>query len=243
MAEIRLPLITNDSFSPWAAQVHDTVRESGIIRSSDVNISSTPFGNFIGVRNEQKYQQLWGNYTGEYVVTSSYQVGDIVRVLPNKTYDYPWDDEPVKALVHGVPVLNGTIDGTPFNVPNYIAVPGTYICTYPIAPLWFMLDTFWRVGVAWTLEAQGALASQPAYIQTNVTYLRFVDVNYFPVYPELPAQAFLNPSNLSSLKGRYWDCLSLAPTRQRRCVNGNTITTYVDAEQIPSGSANYVPPD
>ena len=57
----------------------------------------------------------------------------------------------------------------------------------------------------------------------------------------MPNIAVVNPYALTGSWGRYWDLLSLLPTKMNVCINGVSGIQYVDAENVPSGSMNYKP--
>ena len=256
MSDIQLPLMTNDPFSQWATQVRDSVREGQFVRSSDMDVSTSPFGSYIGMRNDTKYYPLSMNYCGEFDMTASYQVNDVVRVLPNKKYSYPWDSTPEKDTDgtpgvlfpghDGTPYLTGNIGGQFIIVGNYIPVPGTYVCTTAVPGLAVFLNVAKRMhggaGIIGSAATTHPLSYYDKLIQANIMSMRFYNINYLPVYPEMPNPAYLDVNNLSKYEGRYWDLLSLAPRQVVNCVNGLTKVSYVDNSLIPSGSANYVSP-
>ena len=128
-------------------------------------------------------------------------------------------------------------------IPYFYPMPGTYVCVSPVPS---MDDAV--INVVLHGGPQGAFSSMTPY--DNITdeglaqiySMRMWDVNYFPTWPELPNVADLNPHNLQTTWGRYWELLSLLPTVQRTCKNGEQVVTYVDADQVPTGSANIPPP-
>jgi hypothetical protein len=197
------------------------------------------------MRNEDKYVTLPMVYRGEWSPTASYNTNDVVRVFPSKSYSLPWDSEPTTTIDNGVPYLEGTIQGIQIMVAKFVPVPGTYVCTTPIPAFGYTISTLQAFGqdpsgyTGVMIGTALAFSSLDSFIQKNIRSFRFSDVNYFPVWPEYPDQAYINPSNLVSLKGRYWDLMSLLPSTMYVCENGATSVQYTDTQTIPSGSANY----
>lgn len=245
MSYIQPPLITNNPFSPWAEGVYNTTRENLLGRSCDMDIGAGPFGKYTGLRSENKYVPLWVNYRGEFDPTASYFVNDVVRVLPGKDYwsapIFPWVSTPTpdanKEMVGEVTLFGETVV---YKTKYFVPIPGTYICVYPIPGLESQLLYVNRT-------TNGAIENAvysyndtlPAKVLANISYIRFWDVNYFPVWPEYPNIAELNNADMTKANGRYWDLMSLLPTSTYMCLDGVTTNAYTDTQEHPSGSANY----
>lgn len=251
MSNINTPLLNNDPFSKWGNSVRDTIRETQIVRATDVDVSSSPYGTFVGLKNDTKYPTPTPVYRGEWNPMISYDINDIVRVLPGKTYNLKWDTTPwegidVSGLYFdiGTPFYDGKISGIRFIVPKFTPVAGTYICTSPVPDINYTITLLnvlnANLPLPGYLTAIGNLSdySPESAVYKNVNYLRFNDVNYYPVWPEMPNQAKLD-NDLKLLKGRYWDLMSLLPDQTFVCADGVTTAQYTDTQTIPSGSANY----
>jgi hypothetical protein len=134
----------------------------------------------------------------------------------------------------------------PFILPNYYPIPGTYICVSNVPSLEFYGVALWH-SVWETIGGNlfNTPSSQTTYqtlqalpaLLNSINYIRLWDVNYFPTWPEMTNTAIINPQALSGSWGRYWELISLLPTRMNIC--GKSGTSYVDSQTVPSGSANY----
>jgi hypothetical protein len=189
------------------------------------------------------------NYRGEWNPAAAYGVNDVVRVLPGVSYKLPISGTVTSLIDTGAPV--GVI---PITSGNYTAqnggtvgvvartdmpLPGSYICVCNV-PSFATLAELTSINVipstALILSSKQT-ALQPYYAFLN--FLRLSDINYFPTWPELPDIAVFDPKDLSKTYGRYWELLSLLPTPQQVCRNGEQKTIYVDAEVSTSGSYLY----
>lgn len=250
MSNITPPLLNNDPFSKWGNSVRDAIHQTQIVRSTDVDISSSPFGTFIGLHNEEKYPTPHPIYKGEWNPMTSYEVNDVVRVLPGKSYDLNWDG----AVDHlgidptfKVPLIHGKIAGVDIILYDYKPVAGTYICTAPIPDFNYTIQTLRAFGysdgvigvTAGVSAVNKSLSTYDQFVQDNINYLRFTNINYYPYWPEMPNQAVLDVYDVPKLVGRYWDLISLLPTNTYMCVDGSTTTAFSDSQLFPSGSANY----
>lgn len=253
MSNISPPLITNDPFSNWAESVHSSVKEKAIIRSKELSVSSNPFGSYIALHPEQYYTPLYMNYVGEWNPSGSYNVNDVVRVLPNKEYSLAWKGTPQKDINSetGKPYTAGQLGLNDNQAywqywlqPDYKPLPGTYICVAPVPSLnfWIQLKFLFGANVIslpFSATPKSKLTSLPSFYQKYIDYVRFDDVNYYPVYPEMPNIAELDVNDLSKYRGRYWELLSLLPSETSICVNGITKRGYTDSQIAATGSANY----
>jgi len=231
MSQIKPPLPTSNPFSTWATSVRNVVRETTLNRSSGMLMNTSPYGTYIAPFNEEKYPSLFMNYSGEYDPIINYNLMDVVRVLPGKTYDLPWDASPTKTTGNN-PSISGYINGQLLTLPNFIPVPGTYICVVPIPGLLFSIEIINSFSPGGIYANSGAsLSSLSLGLRENINYLRFFNINYYPVWPEMP--------NLAVLKGRYWELLSLLPITAQFCEDGKTVSSFVDSQPFPTGSANY----
>jgi hypothetical protein len=245
MNEIRPPLPTNDPFSAWATSVRDTVKAGSYSnKNNDLSINTTVNGTFLSLASSVKYVPTYTTYRGEWSPTSSYSVDDIVRVIPGNDYtsSIPWASPPVRltgtaAAILGFnePVLTGelNINGTsvPYVTGEFTPSPGTYICVYnvPDFNIVFAITTLMGETTVGLTADPDPLDTYSSLVQANVNYFRFSNVNYNPIYPEPKALAVFNPADISKFKGRYWECLSLAPTTMSVCENGVAKTYYVDS--------------
>jgi hypothetical protein len=259
MPSIRPAQITNDPFSVWANQIQDSIAEKDVSISSDFIQKSGPAGKFISLHPKHKYTPNYPTYKGEWNISASYQPNDIVRVLPGKDYTRPpnliWIDGPDKLGVATsflkMPIgwnnLNGDnvyigrikfINGeTGIILPNYNPIPGTYICVSNV-PSWELSTLVPSVLNLATFNSINQMGSE-LYLISNINYIRFWDVNYFPGWPERPNIAYVDPNDLTKANGRYWDLISLLPSAMLVCSNGMSDITYADNQTVPTGSANY----
>ena len=131
----------------------------------------------------------------------------------------------------------------PYYSPVYYPVPGTYICVSNVPSLYYAVF----VWMMWFKTYAKAPSSQTSYqillnypeLLSNINVARMWDVNYFPTWPEMPNVAVLNPKYLTQTWGRYWELMSLLPSKMYGCSGGYLHTMYVDQATTPSGSANY----
>jgi hypothetical protein len=256
---------TNDPMSYWGNSVKDSIRESNLVYTSDFVGDSSPGGQTLELAFKYKYPQSVDTYTGEWDITSSYNVGDIVRVMPDN--DYIWGDldfMPSVAMditTSPPSFASGYTTGQLLNI-IYTAgsvyesvtalyvkpIPGVYRCISTIPSMFYIYDS---VGVG-TLPSvlnvplNVSYLSSPPSINTNLlpfigSTLRFWDVNYFPVWPELPNVASGSINSFNAFNGRYWDRiggLPMGPQTIGICNNGvnKTSTIYIDGFTRPTGS-------
>ena len=264
---------TNNPISYWGNAIKDTIRSNAIVPSSDFVSDSNAGGTSLELSYRYRYPQQPDLYTGEWNITSSYDVGDIVRVMPDHDYIYTDLQNAATARSPGVTMALSTVDATSAFGVTYTAgqlllignyatstntilllyvkpIPGVYRCCSPIP------STF---GVYDTIEKGGFVASITSNLFAGLSYLlplpiiptpvlpyigsdvRFWDVNYFPVWPELPNIAQFSGSDLTGFNGRYWDRiggLPMKPITLGQCVNGvsNNQTMYIDGFTRPTGS-------
>lgn len=255
MNPLRPAQITNDPFSTWANSIQDNITGNRVSVSSDFVNKSGPDGQFLSLHPKHKYTPNYTNYRGEWHPTGSYNPGDIVRVLPKRDYigkaganphSLPWVDAPVIGTnSQGGPNITGKVS-FPSIVANwfeweanyYIPIPGTYICETFVPSLELRQAFKGLDNIFW---AAYDFDNYTPREKALIPYVRFIDVNYYPVWPELPNRAYLDMSagNGNGAYGRYWALLSLMPHVVTSCQNGFKYNSYSDFQQVPSGSANY----
>src|ERR1035441_192061 len=79
---------TNNPISYWGNAIKDTIRSNAIVPSSDFVYDSNAGGTSLELSYKYRYPQQPDLYTGEWNITASYNVGDIVRVMPDHDYIY-----------------------------------------------------------------------------------------------------------------------------------------------------------
>jgi hypothetical protein len=263
---------TNDPFSYWGNAVKDTVRQNAVYPNSDFVSDSNFGGTFLELSSKYKYLQNPDTYTGEWDITGSYSVGDVVRVMPGK--DYIWGDlknaansrspgvtmatnpSPVTSVVAGsyaigqLLLIGNYATATNNIVMLYVKpIPGVYRCCSTIPSMFEVYDTIQNGGFTTNINSNlfaglTYFLPPPIVPPTVIPFVgdsvRFFDVNYFPVWPELPNQAASNGKDFKGFNGRYWELLSLLPLTQtvRTCLNGvsSITTTMIDSAQRPTGS-------
>src|SRR5690348_3305785 len=91
MANVREVHLTQDPFSHWANNVKDAVSERSLINSPDFLGFTDSRGSHLRLHPKHKYTPTdYMSYAKEYNCTASYTKGDMVRVLHDRTYDFPW---------------------------------------------------------------------------------------------------------------------------------------------------------
>ena len=252
MATPKEVLITNDPITPWANAVKDKLNESRPMRSGDFLTTSQIGGSHLSLHPKYKYAPNYMAYAGSWNWSDGYSVGDVVRVMPGDTsilfppfvggragiVAAPKPNAAVQRVYGGRINVNGT--EVPYIYGVFVPVPGTYICVANVPPLYFALAQNIQFGGG-TSIATGIVSYGVAdnWTATNLPYIRFYDVNYVPVWPEMPITASLDRSNLAKARGRYWELLSTLPTTQHVCRNGVNTSIFVDSSTFPSGSDNY----
>jgi hypothetical protein len=246
---------TNDPFSQWGSSIQTGIKEKSISVSTDFNIQSGPEGSHISLQQENKYTSNYMNYVGEWNPLSSYTINDVVRVLPNKDYYSGWitnmtvtPNPPTVNGTYTIPNTNITINVYP--MPYYVPIPGTYVCVANVPSF----DTYYQIlnSIAFKghqISGFGGDVSTSTInslyiLQSYLPYIRFIDVNYFPVWPEKTFIAEITPdpthgNTFYLANGRYWELMSLLPSSARSCINGINTNVFADMQTVPTGSANY----
>lgn len=262
---------TNDPLSYWGNTVKDSIRSNTPVLSADFVGDASPGGTSIALAPKLRYPQQPDTYRGEWDITASYDVGDIVRVMPNRDYIYTdlaacadvtlsTSDNTQTPTTYPAGTVMSLIhpkgSSSPYMLALYIKpIPGVYRCCSPVPSMFGYIDLYTNgnisaggsviVGITYTATPS---ALTPAQLQTiNGFGLRFWDVNYFPVWPELPTRASIGDYGLPSgadnflgAKGRYWELISLMPSFHTwtTCKNGSkTILRYwADEQNKPTGS-------
>ena len=264
MSTIRPAQMTNDPFSVWANSIQDGLNEQKVSVSSDFIQKDGPSGKFISLHPKNKYVPNYTTYQGEWSPTSSYNVNDVVRVLPGKNYlakpyinwtagpSYITSPIPLPPLnnsfradkgnvmVGKIEFIKGII--TDVIMGNYYPVPGTYICVSFVPGLDMQAAMVTSANIS---EIVGSyddtynVFNDPRFA-ANINYMRMNDVNYFPCWPEKPNIGYVDNLNLGMTDGRYWELISLLPSQIRVCTGGSAVSSsFADVAFIPSGSANY----
>jgi hypothetical protein len=267
---------TNDPLSYWGNAVKDTIRQNTLFPNSDFVSDSNFGGTSIELSSKFRYPQQPDTYKGEWNITSSYNIGDIVRVMPIK--DYIWGDTgSLKSIcfelnfntenITDVDPPQNTYTPGQILIPSYPKganevtnpyilyikpIPGVYRCCYTVPPMFGYSDIILNNGFINSFPKIYPLVSRltppshigPPYADAIIpnlgTLLRFWDVNYFPVWPELPTVAGYNGTDFKGFHGRYWELISLLPTYHTwtTCKHGVTkvIRYWGDEENKPTGS-------
>jgi hypothetical protein len=208
-------------------------------------------GASISVHPKFKYTPNFMNYVSEWDAAAAYGVNDVVRVMPGVEYKLPMSASSTGAVPFPSPVGSVVVTSGYYMAQNghQMAItsrvdkplPGTYICVCNV-PAFSTLPELESINVISptlhipsSFNARADLAGYFAFLP----YIRLTDINYFPAWPESSSIAVLNPDNLTKTRGRYWELLSLLPTPQQVCRNGEQKTIYVDAEVSTSGSYLY----
>lgn len=255
MADLRETIITNDAFSQWQNKVKDCIDERTLNRSTDILVNNTLHGFSIQIHPKYKYASPYANYRGEYNMSSSYSINDVVRVIPGRTYTYPLTNVhnftmPLGGSIGDLPIILGdyTYNGKILHsvgVYDSAPMPGVWICCQNIPSFDFFyrlqILNVWPTAICNAITARDNDVTDVPLVNNNWSRLRFLDVNYCPIWPELPNVAVLTPSptTYKLAYGRYWELISLLPTESSMCDEfGNQQTYYVDSTQ--SGSNVYL---
>ncbi len=261
---LRDPKLTNNPFSQWAGEIIDEITENKVGKSSDFSLKTGPAGSSIKLQQNIKYPETSTHYLGEWDITSGYLPGDIVRVLPNKIYDLPWVGGPAinsfpvapykafQTLGGAVKLNNGLILNN-FISPYFVPLAGVYVCVAEVPAFDYLalvsleseLDTNYHLAVnLLTTNTYSSYLGVP-FVFSNIPSIRFFDVNYYPIWPELPDLAKINYNSqnrsFSEAKGRYWELISLLPTTSNQCIGKVTTVSFVDAQPFAANTANPNP--
>jgi hypothetical protein len=252
MANIQQPLQTNSPFSTWGRSVANSIRKNSPINSDTIQISNSPFGTTQRTIDEITYKPYPVTYCGEYSREIAYKINDVVRVIPGKKYSLPWDSTPTTVALDPItpvpylpdytPILTGTINGKFAVVPNWIPIPGVYICVQdvPDQTLAYQLYSFDSANMNAILVYPGqSFDSMPTCVKTNFTDVSLFNINYCPTWPELPNIAYFDVNDTGKYYGRYWELISLLPTKTTVCVDETDKDVYVDSQSTPEGAAVY----
>lgn len=192
--------------------------------------------------SKSRYYPSFVNIPQEYDRLSSYKVGDLVRVMPGVNYDYPFSN-PVKSNIDATsgistPIVTGTYRGVIVSAYDSIPMPGVWCCVTSV-PSFEFLVTFAQNNPEWTNLAVFSTHTTVTVNNKNwIPNIRFYDVNYAPIWPELPKRAVKTSSDLKLAAGRYWELISLLPMEQKVCVNGKSKTVYIDTAISGSNSGS-----
>ncbi len=246
MNNIKKLQTTNNPFTHWANTVVDNVNAKTTACTNELRMKQTGYGQTLSLHPKYKYNKNnFTTYRGEFDPTASYSPNDIVRVMPSgsnypiqtltNNYELPWESGAktivsengvtynLGRLVYG---SNGEIFSTFYEVYSPV-MAGVWMCVAPIPdPLtWISLVIEYTGFAGQLLNADLAtqLANNPFYAY-NIDSIRLKDINYRPIWPEKTNIATDQDKN-----GRYWELISLLPQEVTTCVNGQTITSYVDS--------------
>ena len=107
---------TNDPISYWGNCVKDSNRENKIFISSDFVCDTNVGGTSLELAPQYRYAQIPDVYTGEWNITGSYNVGDIMRVMPD--HDYIYTDLKNACYLQQM-FLNGSFGSSGITWPGY----------------------------------------------------------------------------------------------------------------------------
>src|SRR5207249_2736206 len=97
------------------------------------------------------YQKTYMNYRGEFDITASYSVNDVVRVIDGNSYDLPYcnleakftassGDEGTYNIPTDTIISNTIVAGSTVNTPWFPPDPGTYICVTAVPAYFFLVN-------------------------------------------------------------------------------------------------------
>lgn len=226
-------LVTNDPFSYYANGVTDAINERTIIASTDVLATKTSRGTKFNIHPKFKLNPNYLSYVGDWNISGSYDVNDVVSVLDNtlgdnvnKTPSELLDDQFNIFFKNGYTEKKeviGTDDGQ-----TYIDYTGQYY--YPdtspkagqfvnltVAVLKKVLDspgTYVCVSPVPSLKYENDLFAYDVLgigfiSEENTTllpYIRLSGVNYEPIHPSLPNIAVLDAEDVVTGKAKAKGC-------------------------------------
>ena len=193
----------------------------------------------------------------DYDIMAAYNVGDVVHVWNSIEYKYPFDPRRNSSYSTSTHIVGGTLiskytgklpnDYSQFATPNVIPTPGKWKCVSPVPSLNWMLFLYGYSILGDPLTQLQLLANgsvpQNRYndIGRYLKYIRLMDVNYLPTFPEPASKAYLDINNLSKAKGRYWELISIDDMGgYLACSDGNVKDQYID-QLNNSGSYDQLP--
>jgi len=103
------------------------------------------------------------------------------------------------------------------------ATPGVWICVVNVPS-----QTF--TDALTDAVDSGTLAKYRRYLRSDL-------ITYYPQWPE-PNDIAKATDSIDDANGRYWDLISLLPTKQSVCVNGVAKTFYVDSYEYDTSTGD-----
>ena len=104
----KTPLITSDPLSYFAKGVKGDMEERTFVRGTDVLATKTGKGTQFSIHPKFKYSPNYMNYVGDWNVSSSYNVNDVVSVFAQKVGDDP-TKSPQELLEEQLNILFGDL--------------------------------------------------------------------------------------------------------------------------------------
>ncbi len=222
MANTKPVLITDDPFSSYAKSVSDAVNERTIIAGTDVLVTKGSRGTSFNIHPKYKYNPNYLNYVGDWNLSSSYSPNDVVSVFDIKlgSDQEATPKELLEAQLNAF-FTNGFTEITDPNdssitlykgtwtapsthkytvyirKPNEPPKPGVYVCVAGVP------DLSYQYALA-DAKVLTSIGTDPTKLGNLLPFVRFVDFDYFPRFPEPSATAVLDTSDMTKAKGAYW---------------------------------------
>lgn len=168
----KTPLITSDPLSYLVKGIKNDIDGNTLVSSTDFNIKKSPKGSQLAIHPKFKYSPNYMNYVGDWNISSSYNVNDVVNVFDVKVGDdatksatelledqltyffrplgfveetfVAEDGEQIQVYRgrYTPPQVVAGEDDYIILIPKIIPTPGTYICVAPVPPLALIYDLF-----------------------------------------------------------------------------------------------------
>lgn len=226
MSNLRPVPITNHPADKWQNVVQRVVQSQHVKpgRGLRRSLATGDFTQLTAIPEADPVRMIW---RGDYDITGSYQVNDVIRVSPQIKYVNP-------ATGYELPIGGSHLEG-------YSTIPlsmGLFVCVSYVPPAWANTTYFnHQILPQFQKNVPPDVGNSIRWYQYNV---------YYPVYPEIP-KALVKEINLGYgftilANNTFWQALPYGAMPMTVCVDGEVKTYYVTgAESGSKFNPDYLP--